>query len=173
MIKVISYIYMPLFLLKRFVFGSKIYSAIVINCYKLLGANIDDKVTFQYGALLSGCKNITIKNGTFIGRGVSITAYKEKVIIGSNCLIAADVKIISRSHNYMKMYNNVPILEQGYSHKEVLIGNNVWIGFNSIILSGVTICNNVVIAAGSVVTHSIDTPGVYGGIPAKLIKKSS
>ncbi|WP_369526333.1 hypothetical protein [Photobacterium leiognathi] len=36
-----------------------------------------------------------------------------------------------------------------------------------------TICNNVVIAAGSVVTHSIDTPGVYGGIPAKLIKKSS
>ena len=53
--------------------------------------------------------------------------------------------------------------------KPINVGNNVFIGFNSTILPGVTIADNCVIAAGSVVTKSISSSGVYGGNPAKHI----
>ena len=54
--------------------------------------------------------------------------------------------------------------------KPVKIGNDVWIGGNVSIMPGVTIGNNVVIAAGAVVTHDIPDNVVAGGIPAKVIK---
>lgn len=55
--------------------------------------------------------------------------------------------------------------------KSVTIGNDVWIGGNCTILPGVTIGNNVVIAAGAVVTKDIPDNCVAGGVPAKVIKK--
>ena len=53
----------------------------------------------------------------------------------------------------------------------VRIGNDVWIGGNVTILPGLTIGNNVVIAAGAVVTKDVPDNSLVGGIPAKLIKK--
>lgn len=55
--------------------------------------------------------------------------------------------------------------------KSVTIGNDVWIGGNCTILPGVTIGNNVIIAAGAVVTKDIPDNCVVGGIPAKVIKE--
>jgi virginiamycin A acetyltransferase len=56
------------------------------------------------------------------------------------------------------------------SKGHIEIGNDVWIGLNVIILSGVKIGDGVVIAAGSVVTKSIPAYSIYGGVPAKFIK---
>ena len=55
--------------------------------------------------------------------------------------------------------------------REVYIGNDVWIGGNVTILPGITIGNNVVIAAGAVVTEDIPDNSLVGGVPAKLIHK--
>lgn len=55
--------------------------------------------------------------------------------------------------------------------KPVCIGNDVWIGGNVTILPGVTIGNNVVVAAGAVVTRDIPDDCVVGGVPAKVIRK--
>jgi len=55
--------------------------------------------------------------------------------------------------------------------KPVTIGNDVWCGGNVTILPGVTIGDNVVIAAGAVVTKDLPSNGLYGGVPAKLIKE--
>jgi len=55
--------------------------------------------------------------------------------------------------------------------KPVRIGNDVWIGGNVTILPGVTIGNNVVVAAGAVVTKDIPNDCVVGGVPAKVIRK--
>ena len=53
---------------------------------------------------------------------------------------------------------------------DVIIGNGVWIGANVFINQGVVIGDNVVVGANSVVTKSLKEKGVYGGVPAKLIK---
>ena len=50
------------------------------------------------------------------------------------------------------------------------IGNDVWIGGNVTILPGVTIGNNVVVAAGAVVTKDLEDNALYGGVPARKIK---
>ena len=52
----------------------------------------------------------------------------------------------------------------------VTIGNNCWIGANSVICPGVTIGDNAVIAAGAVVTKDVEANTVVGGIPARFIK---
>ena len=55
--------------------------------------------------------------------------------------------------------------------KPIHLGKKVWIGSGAIVLPGVTIGDNSVIAAGSVVTKDVPENSVYGGNPAKLIKK--
>jgi len=54
--------------------------------------------------------------------------------------------------------------------KPITVGDNVFIGTRSIIMPGVHIGNNVIIAAGSVVSKDLPDNGVYGGVPAKFIK---
>lgn len=55
--------------------------------------------------------------------------------------------------------------------KPVVIGRDVWIGGGCVILPGVTIGNNVVIAAGAVVTHDVQDNVVAGGVPARILKR--
>ena len=54
---------------------------------------------------------------------------------------------------------------------DIIIGNDVWIGYNAIILSGVTIGDGAIIATGAVVTKDVPAYTIVGGIPAKKIKK--
>ncbi len=51
----------------------------------------------------------------------------------------------------------------------VTIGDRCWIGARAVVLAGVTICDDAVVAAGSVVTRSIDEPGMYAGIAARRV----
>jgi acetyltransferase-like isoleucine patch superfamily enzyme len=54
--------------------------------------------------------------------------------------------------------------------KEIIVGEDVWIGANSVILKGVNIGSGSVIAAGAIVTKSIPSNEIWGGVPAKLIR---
>ena len=67
-----------------------------------------------------------------------------------------------------KLQNN--IIQDSYSKGSIVIEDEVWIGANSLILSGVNIVKGAIIAAGSVVTKNIEPYSIYGGNPAKLIK---
>lgn len=71
-------------------------------------------------------------------------------------------------HNYNNP--NQPINQQGHTERDIIIGNDVWIGFGAQIMSGVTIADGCVIGAGAVVTKDTVKNGVYGGVPARLIK---
>ena len=88
------------------------------------------------------------------------------VVIGDNVLMGPDVKIYTKNHVIKNRY--MPIYQQGDVFKKVIIGNDVWIGANSIILPGVTIGNGVVIGAGSIVTKSVDDYLIVCGNPAKI-----
>jgi acetyltransferase-like isoleucine patch superfamily enzyme len=57
----------------------------------------------------------------------------------------------------------------GGIEKEIVIGSNVWIGCNVVVLKGVGIGNSAVVAAGAVVTKSIPPYEIWGGVPAKKL----
>lgn len=111
---------------------------------------------------------VEIQKGVSIGENTKIQSHSfvcELVTIGNNCFIGHGVVFI-----------NDPFLQGGPARgnknfwKETKIGNNVSIGSNTTILP-VSICDDVVIGAGSVVTKDITEPGIYAGNPARLFRK--
>lgn len=90
-----------------------------------------------------------------------------KVVIGDNCHMAPNVSIYTAGHPVHPVARN-SAYEYGI---EVTIGDNVWIGGNTVILPGVHIGSNTVIGAGSVVTHDIPDWVVAAGNPCKVIRK--
>lgn len=104
--------------------------------------------------------------------------------IGKFCSIADNVTIFLGGNHRMDWISTYPfnVLNNEFPEAvnikghpatkgNVTIGNDVWIGRGVVIMSGVTIGNGVVIAAGSVITKDIDDYELWGGNPAKMIKK--
>lgn len=91
------------------------------------------------------------------------------VEIGEDVLIGPNVVIYSQNHKIQD--TSSLISEQGYSHKEVKVGDNVWIASNVVILPGVDIGSGAVLGAGSIVSKDIPANEVWAGNPARFIKR--
>lgn len=90
-----------------------------------------------------------------------------KVTFGDNCFLAPNVAIYTAGHPIYPTTRN-----SGYEYgKEITIGDNVWIGGNTVICPGVSIGSNTVIGAGSVVTKDIPDWCIAAGNPCKVIRK--
>ena len=99
------------------------------------------------------------------------------VRIGNNCFFGPNISILTALHSlvakerelyYDKEKGYVTDMEYG---KPITIGNNCWIGGNVTILPGVTIHDNVVVGAGSVVTKDLQSGAIYVGNPAKKLRE--
>ena len=90
-----------------------------------------------------------------------------KVTIGNNCYMAPNVSIYTAGHPVYPSTRNSNF-EYG---KEVSIGDNVWLGGNTVVCPGVHIGDNVVIGAGSVVTKDIPEWSIAAGNPCRVIRK--
>lgn len=101
--------------------------------------------------------------------GACIHAYN-KIEIGKNCLIAANTQIFDGSGHDLSMDDPLNRINTIGNSKPIKIGDNVWIGINCIIMPGVNIGNDSVIAAGSVVVKDVPAKCLVGGNPAKIIK---
>lgn len=113
---------------------------------------------------------VEIQKGVNIGDRTKVQSHSficELVDIGKDCFVGHGVMFINDL-----FANGSPARGDKSLWKQTKIGNNVSIGSNATILP-VTVCSNVVIGAGSVVTKDIRTPGVYAGNPARLIKTLS
>lgn len=109
---------------------------------------------------------VEIQRGVEVGSNCKIQSHSficELVTIDENCFIGHGVMFINDP-----MKDGGPAGGDRSKWKETVVGKNVSIGSNATILP-VTICDNVVIGAGSVVTKDISVPGTYTGNPAKKI----
>lgn len=102
--------------------------------------------------------------------GITIYA-REHIKIGRKCLIGANVKIIDNDFHPVDAETRRLTPGKFIPSAPVLIGENVFIGCNSLILKGVSIGDNAVIGAGSVVSKDIPANCVAAGNPAQIIKK--
>jgi acetyltransferase-like isoleucine patch superfamily enzyme len=102
--------------------------------------------------------------------GSCIHAYN-KIIIGKNCLIAANCQVFDGNGHDLSFDNVENRINTIGGAKEVIIEDSVWIGANCIIMPGVHIGKGSVISAGSVVIKDIPSMCIAGGNPAKVIKK--
>ncbi|RHX91301.1 transferase [Leptospira yasudae] len=102
--------------------------------------------------------------------GLSITARSKKIIIGDGVMFAPNVVIMDSSFHALWPPENRLTNPEFESDEDVIIGKNVWIGSQVIILKGVNIGANSVIGAGSVVTKSIPENCLAAGNPAKVIR---
>ena len=89
-----------------------------------------------------------------------------KVTIGDNCMLAPNVAIYTAGH---PVHPDTRRSRYEYG-KPVTIGDNVWIGGNSVVLPGVTIGSNCVIGAGSVVTRDVPPWSIAAGNPCRIIR---
>ncbi len=96
--------------------------------------------------------NAVINSGSIVGRGV---------IINTGATIDHDNRIGDFCH----------IAPGAHLSGTVQLGKSVWVGTGAAIINNVSICANTTVGAGAAVTHDITTPGVYVGVPARLLRK--
>jgi acetyltransferase-like isoleucine patch superfamily enzyme len=109
--------------------------------------------------------NTTVGDNFFMNVGGKLMD-SGKITIGNNVMLAPDVALITETHS-----QNVSERNQGleYTHP-ITIGDNVWLATGVKVLPGVTIGDNTVIGAGSVVTKSIPSNVMAAGVPCRVIR---
>lgn len=162
-----------------------IYNQIYLTHFKSLsGLSIGDNFVMTSGSginpLARGTRShIHLANDAkiLIGNNVgvsSIALWSEKEIsIGDYTIIGANTTIIDTDAHPLSAQDRLVDLGKGAKVAPIIIGKNVFIGTNCIILKGVSIGNRSIIAAGSVVTKDIPEDCIAAGNPAKVIKHLS
>ncbi len=119
-------------------------------------------------AEISFPQNIYLGKGSYINGGAIVASQNAIIKIGENCMISYNVHMRTDMHIHDRV--DIPMLKQGHIEKDIIIGNDVWIGYGAQIMSGVTIGNSAIVGAGAVVTRDVPDFAVVGGVPAKIIK---
>ncbi len=148
-----------------------------INALSCGGIEIGDNFSLGRNSIIE-CTGVMRELGEklTIGNNVGIApnafiAMRGKIYIGDDTIFGPGVSIHAENHIFKDLVK--PIRLQGTVRKGVFIGKNCWIGSRAIILDGVHIGDNVVIAAGAVVNKDIPDNCIAGGVPAKVIKVRS
>ncbi len=130
---------------------------------KIIGKKVEESTTVfipfhtNFGRFINIGKNVFINHGgSFLDLG--------GITIENDVLIGPNVQLITENHPIQPAERKVLDL------KSILIKRNAWVGAGAIILPGVTVGENSVVAAGAVVTKDVPSNTVVGGVPARVIK---
>jgi len=159
-----------------------LYPGASIDYKTIIGAHCDivcvkgGKLHISNSSIKAGTHIFADANSTlsirncFIGRNCVVTA-KESVTIMPGCFIAEMVVIRDQDHVLGSGLNHK--LNDGFTTAPVCIGENVWVASKATVLKGVTVGAGAVVAASAVVNTNIPAGELWGGIPAKFIRKIS
>lgn len=124
---------------------------------------VSDSVSISRSSRIEYPWNFSVGERSSVGAGAWVYAL-DKIMVGKNCCIGEDVKLITGSHDVASGHFDLVT-------KPITIMDNVWIATGAMILPGVAIGEGAVVAAGAVVTKDVEPWTVVGGNPAKVIKK--
>lgn len=120
----------------------------------------------EYTIVDNGVGDVIIGDHTRIGLRCTIIG---PVQIGNHVILAQNIAVSGLNHRYEDP--QLPIHQQGVTTATIQIGDDSWIGANSVITAGIKIGKHVVVGAGSVVTKDIPDYSIAVGNPAKIIKR--
>ncbi len=141
----------------RYFYGRIIISQLIKKLGKFEFGDISYPITVKCP------ENLFILSGVKIGPNCLFGAYKQ-IHIGRNSRISSNCILETGSLDISKQFGN----ETEHIGNDIHIGNNVWIGVGSIILSGVSIGDNSFVAAGSIVTKDIPANSIYKNNNVKI-----
>jgi len=153
--------------------GRNVYIGPGVQIFETAGGGpviLDDRVAIHSNAVLETGRqgSITLGAGSSIHPGCQLKAYVAPILIGEGAMIAANVALYSYDHG---MAPDQPIRNQAITTKgPITIEKEAWVGTAAIILSGVTIGEGAVVAAGAVVTRDVPAGAIAAGNPARIIK---
>lgn len=131
---------------------------------ELIGQPVDDGFLLIPPFYTTGGPDIRLGRNVFINQ--NCTFYDLGGLdIGDDVMIGPNVSIITSGHPLAPSQRRAAVVA-----KPIVIGSNVWIGAGATIIGGVTIGENAVVAAGSVVTKDVPADTLVGGNPAKVIR---
>lgn len=129
------------------------------------GCRLEHGVYFHFDGIYKPGPSILVGDGCFLGQGCEFNVCG-KVSLGRNCLIAAGSRFIDHDHDISGLG---PLPKREGPCVPIAVGDDVWVGANSVVLKGVEIGRGAVVAAGAVVTKNIPPNEIWGGVPAKKI----
>ena len=112
---------------------------------------------------------IRIGNKTSIAKAQIVSLEPYNIEIGEDCMLSYDIEIRNTDSHKIYDKNTNMRINEGNSVK---IGNHVWLGMRAVILKGVTIEDNSIVAAGSIVTKDVKANTIVSGNPAKQVKEN-
>lgn len=146
--------------------GSKIYSSVRMDTPPYRRFAIGKRsVVESYSCINNAVGDVIIGDDSRIGLHNTVIG---PVTIGSHVNLAQGVVVTALNHCFDNA--QLRIDEQGVATQPVVIGDDVWIGANAVVLPGITISSHVVVAAGAVVTKDVPSHSLVAGVPAKVIK---
>lgn len=146
--------------------GSKIYHSVRMDTPPYRRFSLGrHSVVESFCCINNAVGDVVIGDHTRIGIHNTVIG---PVTIGSHVNLAQGITVTALNHNYKETGKRID--QQGVSTNPVVIGDDVWIGANAVILPGVTLGNHCVIAAGAVVTKDVPPHSLVAGVPAKIIK---
>ena len=146
---------------------SKIYRSVRMDTPPYRKFSLGDySVVESFSCINNAVGDVIIGDHTRIGLHNTVIG---PVTIGSHVNLAQSITITALNHNFEE--RNQRIDEQGVSTNPVVIGDDIWIGANAVVLPGVNIGNHSVVAAGAVVTKNVPPHSLVAGVPAKIIKE--
>lgn len=137
---------------------------VVLGDGVVLGQNTVIECTGSLRALGKGVKigsRSTFGSNCYFGAAGGIT-------IGKDVMAGQYIRFHAENHEYGDI--NVPIRQQGVTHKGIVIGNNCWIGAGAVFLDGAKLGDGCVVAANAVVRGTFPDNAVIGGVPAKILR---
>lgn len=134
---------------------------------RAFGARIGKRVVFYPGVWIGPARGLELDDDVDLALGVIVTS-GGGVRIGARTLVGYRSQILSTNHRMPS--GGGRIFGAGHDRKPVVIGPDVWIGAQAIVLPGVTVGEGAVIAAGSVVTKSVPPYTIVAGVPAQPVR---
>jgi maltose O-acetyltransferase len=108
-------------------------------------------------------EHVFIGARSYVNGGMLAASENARIVIGEDCMLSYCVHLRTDMHRHDRI--DIPMNQQGDDEADIVIGDDVWVGYGAQIMSGVTIGSHAIVGAGAVVTHDVPKYAIVGGCP--------